>query len=533
VGLKRSDVIAAGLLSATVVAGLFLVVQLFIDSPPEPTVGAETLTGEEAAPVVPAVSAEPSPEATEVSPPSSLSDVPQGVRSGDLPRIPAVKAERTTSECGYTVDISELTWISHPNLAAIGLGRSSPLVVLEDGAPLRGFASRREFEMQCSGAFAVGRNTIRFSPSENKASAVAADTYAVGFSEELPLVTPDGDVWWVYTDTTVALSVPLDGVSVGRPATLKLKAGTPQNRIQALPTVTVGDVSVELQGEPPWLLAELPIDALSETLEIDVTSPQHGPYLLVQEITLDFEDGDVVSLLSERAVAPENPQPVVAPLPDGTVNILNDSSVSFASPPPSLAQPQEIKPVGEFLGRMELAGLAYISGTEVRNRIGDRNSPVRILEDGVPLPVPNASCNSVKEDGGGQYCHSREVLTFSTVDGSSPSANTREYTVLLDAQRSFSGGWWLYPGDQMSVQAATVAAQGHVLIAATVAEPGVGNLSMTVLREGDALLSQELSASELEGQSNLIPLSDISAGQITVQLVASDYVVLQNLAFAP
>jgi hypothetical protein len=86
-------------------------------------------------------------------------------------------------------------------------------------------------------------------------------------------------------------------------------------------------------------------------------------------------------------------------------------------------------------------------------------SPVRVLEDGKPLPLPHTSCFDVLAKGAGRYCHAGNGFWITAPDDSDPAANGRTYTLALDADRSCAtwvqraattlrGSWWLYPGDR-------------------------------------------------------------------------------------
>jgi hypothetical protein len=84
-----------------------------------------------------------------------------------------------------------------------------------------------------------------------------------------------------------------------------------------------------------------------------------------------------------------------------------------------------------------------------QSRFAARCSPLRVLEDGVALPNPNATCEELFRLRGGRLCHTQERLFFTASDETSPFENGRTYTIGLDPERRCEGGSWLYPGDQM------------------------------------------------------------------------------------
>ncbi len=82
---------------------------------------------------------------------------------------------------------------------------------------------------------------------------------------------------------------------------------------------------------------------------------------------------------------------------------------------------------------------------------GSRCSPIRVTEDGRPLPLANVSCRDVYRMQGGRSCHGPERILFTTVDGSDPTRNGRKYDLALDPARACDGAAWLYPKDAFTV----------------------------------------------------------------------------------
>lgn len=86
-----------------------------------------------------------------------------------------------------------------------------------------------------------------------------------------------------------------------------------------------------------------------------------------------------------------------------------------------------------------------------QTRLGSRCSPLRVLEDGVQLPLPNVPCTAVVRRGRGRSCHTPDAIYFTAPDGSDPKANGRAYTLVLDEERACDGAAWLYPRDGFEV----------------------------------------------------------------------------------
>jgi hypothetical protein len=58
-------------------------------------------------------------------------------------------------------------------------------------------------------------------------------------------------------------------------------------------------------------------------------------------------------------------------------------------------------------------------------------SPVILLEDGMPLRMPHALHSDIRQLGAGRYSHWKSVLIFSSSDNSNPNENGRTYKIII------------------------------------------------------------------------------------------------------
>jgi len=87
-------------------------------------------------------------------------------------------------------------------------------------------------------------------------------------------------------------------------------------------------------------------------------------------------------------------------------------------------------------------------------------SPLRVFEDGQPLPEPNVAPQLVGSLGAGRYTHLGDRVLLSSSDGT-PSSDHR-YEARLAADR-WCGALWLYPGDRLVISGIDDDARGGTL----------------------------------------------------------------------
>lgn len=133
--------------------------------------------------------------------------------------------------------------------------------------------------------------------------------------------------------------------------------------------------------------------------------------------------------------------------------------VSYAAPPSLAPIPVTPRAAPRNMGAIALPKLSDLADAEEKDASRASScSPVRVLEDGVPLPLPHELCYDVLTKGGGRSCHAGSTLYFASPSGGAPVDNGRTYTLGLDPDRSCAtlvqqqaatlrGSYWLYPGD--------------------------------------------------------------------------------------
>jgi len=371
--------------------------------------------------------------------PLALMAPPEVERVGQPPALPPLTVRRAPSACGWLAPLPGFADIGDRRLNALGLGRSTPVVLYEDGAPLRPFAARADYDA-CVGAFAFsGGAYLTFSPAGDDPEAPRSRRYVAALSDAVPLPGVRGEVYWVYPGTALRFRFPDAGEG---PLTIAVEAAA-LGPGAGEPVITLGGAQASLGGGERRA-AE--VTAAGGAGALEIRSPPDGPYLALTRLAIT-RGGETAAFIGEAERAPP------------AVSLLGNparSPPTFASAPPPLPPVAEVSPTRfPGAGRIYAPELASITDNRLMQRtLAKGCSPVRVFEDGAPLPSPNRPCGEVREGAPGRSCHAGEGLLFTSGDGSDPAANGRAYTLGLDPARRCRLGWWIYPGDTMRGAAA-------------------------------------------------------------------------------
>ena len=176
---------------------------------------------------------------------------------------------------------------------------------------------------------------------------------------------------------------------------------------------------------------------------VSLQAPPDGPPLQVE--ALSFGKGDRRTfLLGDETAATGRIVELVSP----------DAAIAYHKPP--VRVPGWDRPVVDLptpVAAYDTVRWAFLSDPSLEIASGEACSPFRILEDGEPLPLPNASCAAVAAQGAGRHCHDIDQIRFSAPDGTDPAHNGRTYRIVLDPARRCGKQPFVYPMDELTVPA--------------------------------------------------------------------------------
>ncbi len=233
------------------------------------------------------------------------------VRTGEIPTLPALTAapERGESPCGWKFVVKELADISDYNLNSLGLGRSGPVVLLADGAPLRAHASPAEYDESCSKAFRHAGWAFLFSP-EAAAENAEKHTWSISLDDQVPILRGEDNrpMYWVYPGTTLTFTAarawdPAWGAMEVDVVTRQVSEGPPV-------TVTVAGQPVSVPEDKDTAHLHVGLDPIpAAPLVVTVTAEATGGYVVVDTLTIgNAENAAVItSEVAHKALLRKGP----------------------------------------------------------------------------------------------------------------------------------------------------------------------------------------------------------------------------------
>jgi hypothetical protein len=372
-------------------------------------------------------------------------------RAGTPDPLPPPGPAKHQAECRWVMPLPGLEGLSNKALFdTLRVGEASPLVLLRDGVALRGHV--QPAAQRCDGAWVHTAAGAVVSPVGGE---VEGATWTVGWSADLParatLDKAPHELWWVYPGTTLRLTFD----AAWDPA-----LGEPWVAVDAVAPAG-GEGFVVRAGGQEWTLVASAAGGAAEggflapvgPWTVEVVAPSGSGALLVRAVRLG-RGPSAVAVLGGAA-----PSVVAAAAPAAGLALLGQRQphrvVRSAAPPVALRiEPtvQVDKADGIPRGRIKLGPYGSLSAPEVKAKADKGGcSPLRLTEDGVAQPKPEAAFATLAQVGGGAAATQGGAYVFTASDSSNPSTNGRRYAVGLDPERLCGQSLWLYPGDETQV----------------------------------------------------------------------------------
>jgi hypothetical protein len=427
-------------------------------------------------------------------------------RTGAPAPLPPLGAPvKTTTPCRYQIAIPELNPLNNKALYdAVGIAEGSPLRLLADGVPLKPHIKGPD--QACDDTYTHGPTGILFSPLEDK---LDGRTWTLAWETAFPAMavrkgTPS-EVWWVLPGTSVRIEMPaawpaergpfavrVEGQILGEGGAYQLAIGADRQDFETTGTLARA-LATPAAPTGPW--------------SIEITAPAGSAPLFLERVSVG--QGPTATAILGAPSAGQSTRLLGAPHPG--------RKVSTASPVPEGSTPAPARridrPEPTAVARVPIGVLEGLGPGDVyaATTVGSC-SPIRLLEDGVPLALAHTGIKEIVGGTPGAYRVQGSTAMFTSSDLSDPTTNGRSYKAVLTEERACGQAVWVYPGDLIRIEfdparLSPLGATRLVLSGATFRGEPAGQ-TLDVMLDGDGV--NYLSAA--------VPLSDLASGLAQINL---------------
>lgn len=370
--------------------------------------------------------------------------------TGTWPELPALDDLTWTGEgCRASVDAQSLAVFSGVVREAVGTVR--PPVEVRAGTQL---LDPKVFDRGCVGSWKLSESELILAPPQRKPPSMSIDwaplPEGIGHTDHEPVWIPPGqslsftfDRPW--TQAEHMFDVQLRGNTVGA-------EGVPVS-------VSVDDSRFDLLASGNRVFGGSKLPAPTKVWTLSVSSPANGPWVYLHHLAVGVAPSTTYLLGAAETIHGASVR-----LIGGRYEDLR-SKPSFAADPPAFPVQPRLRPGGRKVAWFSMPKFTDLAdAVDADHARPNRCSPVRVLEDGVPLKQPHAVCYDVMTKGAGRSCFAGDQLHFAASDDSNPVTNGRKYTIDLDPKRlcetlgqkkatTLRDSLWMYPGDVVELRA--------------------------------------------------------------------------------
>jgi outer membrane murein-binding lipoprotein Lpp len=208
-------------------------------------------------------------------------------RTGTPRNLPAAgQPERADDDCGWRLNVRELQPISDFPLNRDGYGKSSPVVLSENGAPMVPHAMPEAFQAECTGSYRHAGYLFLFSPT-GIVGAAMDNSYTLSLDEDFPLPRGEDDrpMYWVYPGTTATFSFTGGWKAEWGEPELNVSGRVLDVDAEGASVVAPG-INQPLVSPGEFHVSKPLLEGAEGDFEVVVRSPGNGPYLILDVLTV-------------------------------------------------------------------------------------------------------------------------------------------------------------------------------------------------------------------------------------------------------
>jgi hypothetical protein len=364
-------------------------------------------------------------------------------------------AKRSADGCRVEVDAGPFASLSWARLSSLAgreaeAGVPSPLRVTEAGVAL----AHRQGGPGCTGSAWIEGGKLIISPT----TPGAAVEVVLDWDSPDPSDPTGKPLRWVAPGTTVTMTF-ADPWTLPDNAFRVYARGQGVGDGQGAVTVSVQDETFTLANRAGRLSGSSRLRAPREAgWALRVAVPSDGPWLLLHHLAIGAPPSTAFLIGRAETLHGSSVRIVGGRVEDTQVK------ATYLADPVVVPLVPRLRRGGRGTGAFDLRTLIDLSDSEERDDLRPNQcSPLRVLEDGVPLTGAHAPCSDVIALGEGRSCFASGIFIFASSDGSDPVLNGRSYSLALTPRRVcdvmgqknaafLRDSWWLYPEDVAEFQ---------------------------------------------------------------------------------
>ncbi len=221
--------------------------------------------------------------------------------------------------------------------------------------------------------------------------------------------------------------------------------------------VTIDEASFEIFGQDGRLSGNAALPAPREPWTLSIAVPPDAPWVRLHNLAIGVPPATSQVIGTEETLHGASIRVVGGRSED------THTRPRFASAPPPFPTQPKVRKGAREMGLLSMPKYAELAdAVESDSARPNRCTPVQVLDEGVPLPLPHSVCYDVMTKGAGRSCFAAEQFFFAPADGTDPTRNGRTYEVRLDPGRvcetwsqkkatTLRDSFWLYPGDVLTL----------------------------------------------------------------------------------
>ena len=365
-------------------------------------------------------------------------------RIGTIPGPVATGAVQPLKDkdCPYFVKVPDWGFVSTATVDDVNGILTSPLMLLQNGEPLKSIS--RIKEDSCEDAAFHGAGGFVFDPRGE--GIPGAGELTVTHSPDFPLVSDQGlSSNWVYPGTRAEFVVEAPKGWAGGHVEVSTWLHLFSDDDAPPPTFRVGDTTGELEIVAGLARSTIAFESTETQWTISIDSLPNQAYAAIRTLSLTTNDDTSYFIGAPKLEGGSSRRLIGA-----------QSGGEFVGEYSTAPAPYDLVPTfrPDGIGLFDVTEIKFLAPFPLYKKHGlARCSPLRVLENGTPLPKIPVVCDDQPLTAERPVCVDSDELRFRPAHAK-PANGNHQWKLTLTDTRECGNIRWLYPGDTLTVSAA-------------------------------------------------------------------------------